>query len=154
MRTDSRLSRMLHVLLHMARHDRPFTSELIAKMLDTNPVVVRRTMGGLRRAGYVRSEKGHGGGWSLARDLRELTLLDVHRAVGGPRTFAIGNVSKATGCAVERVVNQSLEEALRQAEALLLERLGAVTLADLARDFDALCIAGGWDVDGPSAKRP
>jgi DNA-binding IscR family transcriptional regulator len=45
-RTDSRLSRMLHVLLHMARHDKPFTSEQIAKMLQTNPVVVRRTMGG------------------------------------------------------------------------------------------------------------
>ncbi|MEZ0373290.1 MAG: transcriptional regulator, partial [Candidatus Sericytochromatia bacterium] len=30
MRTDSRLSRMLHVLLHMARHERPFTSEQIA----------------------------------------------------------------------------------------------------------------------------
>src|SRR3546814_1535501 len=69
MRQDSRLSRMLHVLLHMAQHDRPATSEAIAKMLRTNPVVVRRTMAGLREAGYVRSVKGHGGGWSIARDL-------------------------------------------------------------------------------------
>jgi DNA-binding IscR family transcriptional regulator len=62
MRNDSRLSRMLHVLLHMARHDGPITSEAIGMMLGTNPVVVRRTLAGLRDAGYVRSDKGHGGG--------------------------------------------------------------------------------------------
>ena len=67
MRQDSRLSRMLHVLIHMDRHDGALTSEVIAAMLNTNPVVIRRTMAGLRDAGYVRSEKGHGGGWRLAR---------------------------------------------------------------------------------------
>jgi len=145
MRKDSRLSRMLHVLLHMARHDRPYTSEQIARMLGTNPVVVRRTMAGLRRAGYVRSEKGHGGGWTLACDLRAVTLLDIHQAVGGPRLFAIGNESDNPDCAVERAVNAALDDVLREAEALLIRRLGAITLADLARDFDALCRAGGWD---------
>jgi DNA-binding IscR family transcriptional regulator len=153
MRTDSRLSRMLHVLLHMARHDQPFTSDQIARMLATNPVVVRRTMAGLKRAGYVRAEKGHGGGWSLACDLRSISLLDVHRAVGGPRIFAIGNVTDTPDCAVERVVNQSLDEALRGAETLLLGQLRKVTLADLSRDFDVLCTAEGWGVDGPAKRR-
>ncbi|MGP8420203.1 transcriptional regulator, partial [Acinetobacter baumannii] len=37
MRTDNKLSRILHVLLHMARQNRSFTSEEIAKMLSTNP---------------------------------------------------------------------------------------------------------------------
>ncbi|HVJ01400.1 MAG TPA: Rrf2 family transcriptional regulator [Sphingomonas sp.] len=139
MRNDSRLSRMLHVLLHMARHDGPMTSGTIATMLQTNPVVVRRTMAGLRDAGYVRSEKGHGGGWALACDLARVSLLDVHRAVGGPRVFAIGNEHQNPDCAVEQVVNEAVEDALRDAEALLVARLGAVSLAELARAFDALC---------------
>nr|WP_144826393.1 Rrf2 family transcriptional regulator [Cupriavidus gilardii] len=139
MRTDSRLSRMLHVLLHMARHDEPLTSEQIAAMLGTNAAVVRRTMAGLRQSGYVRSDKGHGGGWTIACDLGNVTLLDIHRAVGGPRIFAIGNEHDNPDCAVERVVNAALDDALRQAEQLLVERLGAVALADLARDFDTLC---------------
>lgn len=138
MRSDSRLSRMLHVLLHMARHDRPFTSEQIAEMLTTNPVVVRRTMAGLRKAGYVRSEKGHGGGWTIACDLSEVTLLDIHKAVGEVRIFAIGNDSEHPQCAVERVVNAALDDALCQAESMLLEKLGTVALANLARDLDAL----------------
>jgi hypothetical protein len=33
---------------------------------------------------------------------------------------------------------------LREAEALLIARLGAVSLAELARDFDAQCDAAGW----------
>jgi DNA-binding IscR family transcriptional regulator len=139
MRTDSRLSRMLHVLLHMARHDGPATSETIAKMLGTNPVVVRRTMAGLRDAGYVRSEKGHGGGWSIACDLATVSLLDIHRAVGGPTLFAIGNESDNPECAVEQVVNAALDDALREAEALLIARLGAVSLAELAAAFDEKC---------------
>lgn len=139
MRNDSRLSRMLHVLLHMARHEAPLTSDAIARMLSTNAVVVRRTMAGLREAGYVRSEKGHGGGWAIAADLTKVSLLDVHRAVGGPRIFAIGNENPNPDCAVEKVVNDALEDALHQAEALLIERLGAVSLAELARDFDARC---------------
>lgn len=139
MRTDSRLSRMLHVLLHMARHDAPFTSEQIAIMLGTNSAVVRRTMAGLRKAGYVHAEKGHGGGWTLARDLREVTLLDIHNAVGGPRIFAIGAEHDNPDCAVERVVNAALEDALARAQSVLLERLGSVALADLAAEFDAIC---------------
>jgi DNA-binding IscR family transcriptional regulator len=139
MRNDSRLSRMLHVLLHMARHDGPMTSDAIAHMLGTNPVVVRRTMAGLRDSGYVRSEKGHGGGWIIAADLEIVTLLDVHRAVGGPRLFMIGNENPNADCAVERVVNEALENALSEAEALLIERLGTVSLAELAQRFDARC---------------
>lgn len=138
-RNDSRLSRMLHVLLHMARHDAPMTSEAIARMLGTNPVVVRRTMAGLRDAGYVRSEKGHGGGWAIAADLERVSLLDVHHAVGGPRIFAIGSENPDPDCAVERVVNEALEDALREAEARLVARLAVVSLAELARNFDARC---------------
>jgi DNA-binding IscR family transcriptional regulator len=134
---------MLHVLLHMARHHGPMTSETIARMLGTNPVVVRRTMAGLRDAGYVRSEKGHGGGWAIAADLATVSLLDIHRAVGGPRLFAIGNEHANPDCAVEKAVNDALEDALREAEALLVARLGNVSLAELARSFDAQCAARG-----------
>lgn len=125
----------------MARHDGPMTSETIARMLGTNPVVIRRTMAGLRDAGYVRSEKGHGGGWAIAADLKAVSLLDVHRAVGGPRLLAIGNEHPNPDCAVEKVVNEALEDALREAETLLVARLGAVSLAELARNFDARCSA-------------
>lgn len=133
---DARLSRMLHLLIHMGRREGPVTSEAAAAMLGTNPVVVRRTMAGLREAGFVSSVKGHGGGWSLTRALDDLTMLDVHRALGENRIFALGPADPEATCLVEQAVNGSLESALREAEALLLRRLAEVSLADIAADFD------------------
>ena len=131
MKRDSRLSGVLHVLLHLAEHDGPLTSEEMAKAMDTNPVVIRRLMAGLREQGYVLSEKGHGGGWTLARDPSRLTLRDVYSALGCPSLFAIGNRTESPGCLVEAAVNAALDQSLREAESLLLGRLGEVSLAML-----------------------
>lgn len=135
MMRDSRLSGVLHVLLHMAEHDGPVTSEALARMMRTNPVVIRRVMSGLRDQGYVRSEKGHGGGWTLARDFAGVTLRDIYDGIGSPALFAIGNRSEAPGCAVEQAVNAALDGALHDAEALLLASFEKVTLATLRADF-------------------
>ena len=133
MKRNSQLSGVLHVLLHMAERNGPMTSEVLARAMDTNPVVIRRIMGGLRDQGYVRSEKGHGGGWTLARDLSEVTLRDVYAAIGSPSLLAIGNRTESPGCLVEQEVNAALGDAFREAEALLLSRLADVTLASLHR---------------------
>ena len=125
-------------MLHMAREDGPISSERLGEMLGTNSAVVRRTMAGLRKAGYVRTERGPQGGWMIACDLAQVTLLDVHQALGEATLFAIGNDRDNPDCAVERVVNAAIADALRQAETLLLNRLGSITLSQLAREFDAL----------------
>jgi Rrf2 family protein len=137
MRQDSRLSGALHALLHMAEHDGPVTSEILAKAMSTHPVVVRRVMAGLREKGLVRSEKGHGGGWMLACDLTKVSLRDIYDALGRPTLLAIGNRSEAPSCLVEQAVNAALGGAFDEAEALLLSRLGTVTLAELSTDFHA-----------------
>jgi DNA-binding IscR family transcriptional regulator len=143
MRRDSRLSGVLHILLHMAEHGGAETSEMLAKPMNTNPVVIRRIMAGLRDQGYVRSEKGHGGGWTLACDLSKVTLRDIYSALGSPSVLAIGNRTESPGCLVEQAVNAALGQAFQDAEALLLARLGEVTLAMLSTDLHERLIARG-----------
>jgi DNA-binding IscR family transcriptional regulator len=135
MKRDSRLSAVLHALLHMAAQDRPMTSTELGVCMSTNPAVVRRTMAGLREAGYVRSAKGHGGGWEIARDLAQVSLKDVYEALGEPTLFAMGAHIENPTCLIERAVNNSLADAFAEAEALLIGRLGDVTLAALAKDI-------------------
>ncbi len=147
MKHDSRLSGVLHVLLHMAEAKGPVTSETMALAMQTNPVVVRRVMAGLREAGLVRSEKGHGGGWTIGRDLAAITLRDIYDALGEPALFAIGNRTEAPGCLVEQAVNAALDDSLAAAEGLLLARFGAVTLAALSADFHARMVASGRSVE-------
>ena len=143
MRCDGRLSGVLHVLLHMAEQRGPLTSEVLAKAMDTNPVVIRRIMAGLREQGYVRSEKGHGGGWTLACDLSGVTLRDIYTALGCPSLLAIGNRTAAPDCLVEQAVNAALGQAFHDAEALLLARFGDVTLAMLSADVNDRLLARG-----------
>ncbi|ARR53277.1 transcriptional regulator [Rhizorhabdus wittichii DC-6] len=131
MNKDTRLSDVLHVLLHMGQVDEPLTSEMLAKSMGTNPAVFRRTMAGLREAGHVHSGKGHGGGWRLARPLAEITLLDVYQALNCPTLFAIGNRSERTDCMIQKNVNAALSETMAQAEALFVRRFGEVTLDTL-----------------------
>ena len=135
MRQDSRLSGVLHVLLHMAEQPTPQTSETLARAMNTNAVVVRRIMAGLRDRGLVTSGKGHGGGWMIARDLAAVTLRDIYEALGQPGILAMGNRSETPGCLVEQAVNAALGQAFDEAEALLLQRFGEITLAQLSADF-------------------
>ena len=147
MKRDSRLSGVLHVLLHMAEAPGPVTSDAMARAMQTNPVVIRRIMAGLRDAGFVHSEKGHGGGWTIARDLAAITLRDVYAALGSPALFAMRNRTDAPGCLVEQAVNAALNGAYLDAETLLLERFGSVTLAELSADFHARVVASGKSID-------
>lgn len=133
MRQDSRLSRMLHVLIHMAQSEGAMTSDMIAQMLNANPVVIRRTMAGLREEGFVVSVKGHGGGWRLARPLEELTLLDIYRAVGEPSIFAVGPAYDMPGCIIEQAVNTTLKDVFDEAEERLRKKFAGVSLADVAK---------------------
>lgn len=123
------------MLLHLAEHDGPATSEVLARAMRTNPVVIRRTLAGLRERGLVQSEKGHGGGWTLACDLDAVTMRDVYDAIGAPGLLAIGNRIDTPDCLVEQAVNAALGDAFDAAEALLLDSFGRVTLAALSADF-------------------
>lgn len=132
---DTRLARLLHVLLHMHLHGGSTTSDTIAQMLQTNPVVVRRTMAGLREAGHVVSTGGPGGGWSLAGNFATLTVADVYRAMAPARPFAFGPATDNPACPVEGTANRFLSGAMARAEEALLAQFAAQRLVDLAAEL-------------------
>lgn len=131
MKKSTKFSDVLHILLHMAGSRDPATSETLAKSAQTNPVVVRRIMAGLRERGFVQSEKGHGGGWLLSCDLKKVTLHDVYKAIGAPTMLAIGNRAESSKCLVEKAVNTATSHAFRDAESMLIVKFRSTTLADL-----------------------
>jgi Rrf2 family protein len=148
MKRTRRLSVALHVLVHLAeRPDTLRTSEDLARCAGTNPVVIRRTLAGLRDAGFVRSAAGHRGGWSLAREPEAISLGEVCRALGERLLFAI-ELTAPSGCRVQAAVGGVLDDFLHDAEALLLARLDRVSLAHLAshaRGADPLHLSPGDD---------
>ncbi len=133
MSRDSRLSVALHLLLHMDGAESPLTSVTLGPRMQLNPVVVRRTMAGLRDAGIVRSVKGHGGGWSLARPLEAVSLADVYEALGTTSLFGIGVREDEPTCLLERAANSVIAGALADAEAQVMRKLRGTSVAALAR---------------------
>lgn len=132
MKRDSKLSIALHILTHLAATgDRPIISEVLAAHLRTNPVVVRRSLAGLREAGVVASVKGHGGGWTLARPAAAISLGEVYGALGEVADLLPRVEPDPGGCQVDAIVRGALNGFYDEANALLRRRLDAITLADL-----------------------
>jgi DNA-binding IscR family transcriptional regulator len=133
MQRDTRLARLLHVLIHMDLRGGTTTSETIAQMLHTQPSLVRRTMAALRAAGYVESIVGPGGGWVLRRELSDLTVRDIYAAIAPKSAFAMGVADDNPACPVESAVNRFLGDALSSAEDELLRRFAQMPLSVIAR---------------------
>lgn len=101
-------------------------------------------MADLRQAGLLRSRKGFGGGYTLARSPREITLGEIVRALDGPlapigcasRTAyqACEDCADVAGCVVRRIMLE-----VRDAMAAVLDRR---TLADMH------AMSGGPSVTG------
>ncbi|PIQ28044.1 transcriptional regulator [bacterium (Candidatus Blackallbacteria) CG17_big_fil_post_rev_8_21_14_2_50_48_46] len=138
MKTDQRLWRTLHVLIHMSHHPAPLTSQTLAKMLNTNAVVVRRTLACLREKQLIQAEKGHGGGWILIKPLHQISLREIYDALGEPTILHFTPESNLPGCLVEKAVNQALDKVLQEAHNLVLERFESLTLAHIEQDFQTL----------------
>ncbi len=133
--SDTRLARMLHVLVHMHLLGGSETSETISKMLNTNPVVVRRTMAALKDKGIVTSSGGRSGGWRLAKPADTITVDHVHDALQSGSAFSIALSKDHSSCPVESAVNRFLDQAMADAETALRQRFAGTTIEDFARQF-------------------
>ncbi|MCM7511938.1 Rrf2 family transcriptional regulator [Enterobacter hormaechei] len=131
MKRDSKFSGILHVLLHMAANPEPVTSDVLSHIMQTNPVVIRRTLAGLRKKGYVSSEKGSGGGWKLTAELSQINLAGIWHAIGESPLIALNHRTESPGCRVETAVNCLITDVCEEAQALILSRLEKITLEQL-----------------------
>ncbi len=106
------------------------SSERIAVSAGANAVYVRRVLGRLRRAGYVRSIPGVHGGWQLARDAEGITLGDVWRVIEGDAGL-LGVHAANPECPVGREIQQTLATIDGRAVRAVQDELDRITVADL-----------------------
>lgn len=107
----------------------PTTSATLAARGHFPPGFLEDVLRLLRTAGLLRSVRGGGGGWLLAKPAVAITVADVIRAVDGPLASVRGVRPHELADAGEREPFVSLWVAVRAALRSVLEH---VTLADMA----------------------
>ncbi len=82
MQISSRFTIAIHVLvcIETFKNDYKITSEFLASSVNVNPVVIRRLLQQLKKAGIINVKRGSGGA-DIEKPLNEITLLDVYNAV-------------------------------------------------------------------------
>jgi Rrf2 family protein len=132
MAESTRFPVAVHVLTLLAyENGRALTSDYIAGSVNTNPVVIRRMIGLLSKAGLVSSTEGAGGGSELARPAERITLGDVYRAVESGSLFAARRNDPNPLCPVGRCVQSVLEKHVKRLESVLEKEMDRVTIADI-----------------------
>ena len=132
---STKLSDSLHLLVFVAtERDRDLSSTAIAKSLAANPSSVRQLMGRLRRAGLITSVTGHARP-ELARPARDISMLDVYRAVEGDRPLlhldTHTNPECGVGMNVQRVIGERFDDVQRAAE----RAMSSVTLEQIITQY-------------------
>ena len=132
---STKLSDSLHLLVFVAtEQDRDLSSTAIAKSLAANPSSVRQLMGRLRRAGLITSVTGHARP-ELARPARDISMLDVYRAVEGDRPLlhldTHTNPECGVGMNVQRVIGERFDDVQRAAE----RAMSSVTLEQIISQY-------------------
>jgi DNA-binding IscR family transcriptional regulator len=128
----------VHVLAWLALAQRRgravLTSDEVAASVNTNPVIIRRCLGELRRAGLVEVRHGAGAGWSLARDPAQITLLEVHDAIGPEPLFGLHRSEPNLECPVGQGIRPALSQVYGGIDQAVRRELAAVSVAQILSD--------------------
>lgn len=142
MHIATRFSIGVHILSLLGTEPEPgATSEFMAGSIGVNAVVVRNVTGMLRRAGLVSTSQGVAG-TRLARDLADITLLDVYRAVETDTELFGIHQNPHPDCPVGANIQATLENVFHDAQRAMEERLGATTMGDIVLRLQVAAAAG------------
>ena len=135
---NCRFTVAIHVLcLLAAQHPKPLTSGFIAGSVNTNPVVIRRLLGVLRKAGLVRSQPGVSGGWELVGKPENITLGALCQIVRPGPVFAMHSQQPNVLCPVGRNIQRGLSTHYQKAQTAMEAELDRTTIADVLKDVSA-----------------
>ncbi|WP_068500616.1 Rrf2 family transcriptional regulator [Paenibacillus kribbensis] len=135
---SSRFSMAVHILSMITLDPLYSTGDRIARSINSNPVVIRRIMAQLKKAGYIETKSGVAGA-SLRVSPERLTLLDIYRAVESVEGNQLFNFHKDPdpNCSVGMNIESVLVPQLSHAQMAMENELAFVTLAQIVEQLRA-----------------
>lgn len=138
MQISSRFTIAIHIFscIDIFGSERKVTSDFLASSVEVNPVVIRRILLQLKRAGLVNVQRGTGG-TTIARPLEEITFLDIYKAVECVEDGELFHFHEKPNieCPVGRNIHNVLDEKLERIQKAMEQEMASITLADMKKDM-------------------
>lgn len=136
MAVNTQFSIAVHILAGLACgcDEKGVSSSHLAASVNTSPSFVRRTLAKLSKAGLVETATGKAGACWLAKEAKNISLLDIYEAVDAPKAFAIHDYSEQKACFVSCHIKIALEKALTKTQKAMEASLAAISLAQIVSD--------------------
>lgn len=136
LKISTRFSVGVHILalLEICK-DFSCTSEFIAGSVNTNPVVIRRLLAMLKKAGLVQISRGIAGA-KLAKQPKDISLLEIYYAVGAVDS-TLFSVHENTNpqCPVGANIQSALDDTIHSAQSVMERELAKRNLADIVENI-------------------
>ena len=139
MQISSRFTLAVHILICIDtfKDEYKVTSDFLAGSTNINPVMVRRLLGQLKKAGMIDVMRGTGGA-VITKPLNEISFLDIYKAVecvDNGELFHFHENPNPT-CPVGRNIHNILDEKLMRVQMAWERELASITLEDVKKDTD------------------
>jgi Rrf2 family protein len=136
MAVNTQFAIAVHIMTTLAcSRDRDVTSARLAGSVNTSSSFVRRVLAKLSKAGLVETATGKNGSCWLARRPRDISLLEIYRAVDAPKVFAIHGYPAHRPCPVSCKIKPALGRVLRRAQMSMENSLEKISLAEVMIDL-------------------
>jgi DNA-binding IscR family transcriptional regulator len=137
MSISSRFAVGIHILALIELNKEGISSsEFLAGSVNTNPAVIRKIMGMLKKAGLIEVHPGIAGA-KLAKEPSKITLLDVYKAVDVVHEKELFSVHENPDpdCPVGRNIQDTIGPLFTAAQLALENTLRNVNLEDVVKDI-------------------
>lgn len=141
MQISSRFTVALHIFTFVDafKDEYKVTSDFLASSINTNPVIVRRLLAKLKKAGLIKVARGPGG-IEVTRPLSEISFLDVYEAIETENKTDIFRFHESPNpeCPVGRNIHNLLDGKLTAIQTAMKNEMRKYTIGDLSSELHEL----------------
>ena len=140
MQIPSRFTIATHMLMVIALKGKEtkVTSDFLAESVGVNPVIIRKTLSQLKKAELISVARGIGGA-EIIKNLKDISLLDVYRAVeclGKTGQLFSFHENPNPNCPVGAHIHQVLDQKLEKIQQTMEAELSQISLEQVVVDAE------------------
>ena len=142
MQISSRFTIATHMLIIIALRGKEskVTSDLLAASVGVNPVIIRKTLSQLKKAGLISVARGTGG-TEIIKNMEDISLLNVYQAVeclGKTGQLFSFHDKPNPDCPIGANIHGVLDQKLDKIQVAMEKELSQTSLAQVVADAEKI----------------